>query len=283
MSEVFSIDIIKKERFSKLFPFLGSDKRTIKRENIDTVILHWTASDNLDGTIKTLKNKNYGYHFLILKDGKIIQSAEIDRKLSHAGESYGPQGKFCNNYTIGVSFVTIGKPKGQPPIPFNNEQIEATVELLADLKTQLPNLKWITGHHWVSPRRKIDPYNFPFDEFLSKLNNKLKENKITSTPFKIWRTGDGIQGDPNKQDGLIKKGTQLSFNGNRYDRGYLTNEVEKYDELFAGINDVDDNLTDTPSDENKENQTNTGGTIVKITPPNETTRRNNLGNIITTI
>ena len=54
-------------------------------DDINTIVLHWTAGASITSDVTTLKSKGYGYHFLIDKQCKIYQGAPATRKLSHAG------------------------------------------------------------------------------------------------------------------------------------------------------------------------------------------------------
>ncbi len=59
---------IKQNEFNNITPFFRNYK-TRDINDIDTVVLHWTAGSTVDGAVRTLLKKGYGYHFLISKDG----------------------------------------------------------------------------------------------------------------------------------------------------------------------------------------------------------------------
>jgi N-acetyl-anhydromuramyl-L-alanine amidase AmpD len=223
-------DNVKNEDFKIIQPYF-LNKKTMDIDDINTIVLHWTAGASITSDVTTLKSKGYGYHFLIDKQGKIYQGAPATRKLSHAGNSYGPKGRYVNSYSIGISFSMLGTEGNNK---FNNQQITACANLILDLKKSIPNLKYITGHHWISPGRKIDPYTFPFDEF-------IRRPKIKSAGFELWKTGyapfpeklDDCKCIKQRSGGGCKqssggcKGPGRSENGTRY--GYserdLSNEV----------------------------------------------------------
>ena len=212
---------IKKEDFKLIQPYF-LNKKTMESSNINTIVLHWTAGASINSDIKTLKSKGYGYHFLIDKEGKIFQGAPASRKLSHAGNSYGPKGRFVNSYSIGISFSMKGT-EG-----FNNEQVNACANLILDLKKSIPNLKYVTGHHWISPGRKVDPYTFPFDDF-------IRRPKIKEAGFELWKTGyapfpeklNNCQCIEKRSDGSCKKSKgDCKGPGNYgYSERNLSNEV----------------------------------------------------------
>jgi N-acetylmuramoyl-L-alanine amidase len=141
---------------------------------IDTVILHATAGSTLEGAISTLRAKGYGYQYLIDKDGKVYKGAPANAAVAHAGDSVGPQGRYCNRYTIGVCFVNLngqeikvvdGKKKlvvtGKLD-PYTPAQMASCRELLRELRKAIPTLKYLTTHAIVSPGRKTDPLGFNY-------------------------------------------------------------------------------------------------------------------------
>ena len=145
---------------------------------VDTIVLHATAGSSLAGAIETLRERHLGYHYLIEKDGTITKALPNKRQTGHAGNSYGPheeatgvtrkqvfvKGKgwmyvadsSVNSYSIGISFVNLNDGSD----PFTTEQFEACRELIGELRTAMPELKFITTHYGVSHRRKSDPMGF---------------------------------------------------------------------------------------------------------------------------
>lgn len=247
MADTQRLEFTPNDKFRKLIPFLSNGTRSKKRENIDTICLHWSAGFTLNDAVSTLRSKGYGYHFFIEGNGMVTQGEEVDRAAAHAGVSFGPQGLWLNNYSIGVSFVKRGSEKAAPgSTQFSETEVDACARLILDLKLAMPQLKWITGHQWVSPRRKVDPYTFPFENLVKRLNLTMKQKKMAGPEFQIWRTGDGIGGDPDNYTGLNKSGTELYkiHKGDKYrfDKGYLTSAVANANEsdLSPSVADADD-------------------------------------------
>lgn len=249
MASTQKLEFVDGGRFKRLNPFLLASKSTpvMDRDRVDTIVLHWTAGSTLSGALGRLKENRYGYHFFIGRDGTIIQGAETDKGMNHAGISFGPQGLWVKQYSISISFIMTGQ-EGEGR-EFNTLQFEATKNLILNLKLAYPQLKWITGHHWIAPRRKIDPFTFPFEQLTSELNSALdssgvSNNRSDAPRFEIWRTGDGINGDESNQEGLTKKGSYLtrvvSGTEYRFDRGALTGEIANFEEVSPSLADVDD-------------------------------------------
>lgn len=150
---------------------------------ISLVVMHSTAGSSLAGAISTLRQKGYGYHYLIDKDGTVWKGAPYSRSVGHAGNSYGPReeskrvsrrqdshsnfvaGCSVNGYSIGISFVNENNGK----VPITQVQLNSAEELVKELKAALPKLEWITTHAIVSPHRKTDPRLFGLNSFAKQV------------------------------------------------------------------------------------------------------------------
>lgn len=142
-------------KISVLSPWLAHRAR--KRGTvIDTIVMHATAGSSLIGAIETLQERGLSYHYLIEKDGTTTKCVPYQSCAFHAGASVGPQGKACNEYSIGISFVNMNNGKD----PYTKEQSQAATDLIVTLRGAIPGVKWITTHYWISPGRKDDPKGF---------------------------------------------------------------------------------------------------------------------------
>jgi len=196
-------------------PFKSSDRNL---SNINTVVLHWTGGSSITSSIDILKSKNLGYHFLIDKDGKIYQGADVDKKVSHGGNSYGPNGNYVNSSSIGISFGMLGSGDDKT---FSDNMYTVCANLISKLKGTIPTIKFITGHHWVSPGRKIDPYTFDFFKLRSMIDGDVTVWKTEDSPF---------------PEGLTKQGTDYVGPGNyEYSKKALSKEFS--DQSFNSDND----------------------------------------------
>jgi N-acetyl-anhydromuramyl-L-alanine amidase AmpD len=182
MAEIQPFVNLSQNNFNLIKPFFKKirDGRSRDLSTVNTVVLHWTAGANLSSDIATLRNDNNGYHFLIDKSGNVYQGCPLNKMVGHAGYSYGPKGSNVNDYSIGISFSMRGILDDGSQEEFTDAMYESCINLIKDLKIAVPTLEFITGHHWISPRRKIDPYTFNF--------NRLKGGVDPS--FKIWKTED---------------------------------------------------------------------------------------------
>lgn len=84
---------------------IGASKGTIKPEGI---VIHYDASGSSESTIRHLKNQGLGYHFLLPRRGEIIQLAETNEKLYHAGRSKWGMYENLNDHFLGICFCSWG-------------------------------------------------------------------------------------------------------------------------------------------------------------------------------
>lgn len=182
---------ISKEKLRNLSPFLNAGKGGLNPNRVNTIVLHWTGGSSLNGAIVTLRQStsNNGYHFIVEQDGTITQTLPLSEKANHGGYSFGPNGKYTNNNSYGISMVG-----GEKDFEVVNEELMSSLVLLInDVVTINPNIKFITGHHEIAPGRKVDPYNFDFAELIKRLDKKLIYWKAGDAPYTgpVQFTSDG--------------------------------------------------------------------------------------------
>ena len=79
--------------------------------SIDVIVLHADAGTSDIGTISWIQRaeSKVSYHYLVGRTGTVYQFVPDDRKAWHAGVSSFEGRKFCNNYSLGVSFANDQK------------------------------------------------------------------------------------------------------------------------------------------------------------------------------
>lgn len=92
-------------------------------------------------------------HFLIERDGAIVQYVGCDKRAWHAGLSSWQGRDNCNDFSIGIEL------EGADNIAYDDHQYAQLVRLIASLLTHYPTLSAaaITGHEHIAPGRKTDP------------------------------------------------------------------------------------------------------------------------------
>lgn len=150
---------------------------------VTAIIYHYTAGGSLSGTVKWFQNPDskVAAHYVIGKDGTVVQMIALDRAAWHAGTSVLGGAEGVNQFSIGFEIVNWGKLtnrdgkfytytghlyQGPQPIaadgaywePYTEDQYKAVVRLTAALLGKYP-IRHITGHSDVAtPKgRKIDP------------------------------------------------------------------------------------------------------------------------------
>lgn len=128
----------------------------------DFVIIHHTAQDSLQQTIQTfiLERTQVSAHYIIGKDGFIVQMLHDELRAWHAGASKWGNNTDMNSCSIGIELDNNGFE------PFTDIQINNLMILLDKLKKDynIPAANFI-GHADVAPKRKSDPsILFPWEK-----------------------------------------------------------------------------------------------------------------------
>lgn len=89
-------------------------------------------------------------HFLIRRDGELVQFVPLGERAWHAGVSNWKGRERCNDFSVGVEL------EGSDSQPFEPVQYRRLAELAALLQTVLP-IEDIVGHQDIAPGRKTDP------------------------------------------------------------------------------------------------------------------------------
>ena len=139
--------------------------RTTRKAEIDSVVIHYISAVNIDKKdpfnigliLKIFRDYKYSAHYLIMRDGEIWKLVNEENVAYHAGKSklHGKSvSNSCNDFSIGIELA------GGKWIDYTDEQYEALIELLNDIKTRYNiNKENIVGHSDIAPERKVDPGN----------------------------------------------------------------------------------------------------------------------------
>lgn len=105
-------------------------------------------------------------HFLIHRDGGVVQFVPCRQRAWHAGVSVWQGRPRCNDFSIGIEL------EGSDFVPFTAAQYAALTRLTRRLQRAYP-LRSIVGHADIAPERKTDPGPF-FDwtRFRTSLKGK---------------------------------------------------------------------------------------------------------------
>lgn len=121
----------------------------------------------------TIAGLKVSSHFLIRRDGEIIQFVPCQRRAWHAGASRWRGQERCNDFSIGIEL------EGSDTTPFTDAQYSALASLTRCICKHYP-IADITGHEVISPKRKTDPGpNFDWQAYANLIGNG--DNVINQT------------------------------------------------------------------------------------------------------
>ena len=89
-------------------------------------------------------------HFLVRRDGHVVQFVPTTRRAWHAGVSRWMGRERCNDFSVGIEL------EGSDNQPFETAQYAALAELLRAIAARHP-VGEVTGHSDIAPGRKTDP------------------------------------------------------------------------------------------------------------------------------
>ena len=89
-------------------------------------------------------------HFLIRRDGELVQFVSADARAWHAGVSRWRDRERCNDFSIGIEL------EGCDDCGFEDVQYDRLTRLIVDLRERYP-VEDVVGHSDIAPGRKTDP------------------------------------------------------------------------------------------------------------------------------
>jgi len=89
-------------------------------------------------------------HFLVRRDGGVIQFVSCNARAWHAGMSSWRGRERCNDFSIGIEL------EGCDDMPFESAQYDCLSTLVETLVRHYP-IAGLTGHSDIAPGRKTDP------------------------------------------------------------------------------------------------------------------------------
>lgn len=102
---------------------------------------------------KEIQHLKVSAHFLIRRDGELIQFVNTDKRAWHAGQSCCEGREQVNDFSIGIEL------EGTDTDLFSNQQYRKLAELIGLLRTEylLITDQGLHGHSDIAPGRKTDP------------------------------------------------------------------------------------------------------------------------------
>lgn len=108
---------------------------------------------SVDASFDALVGLEVSAHFLIRRDGELVQYVACADRAWHAGLSSFAGRSHCNDFSIGIEL------EGCDDLPFEDEQYQQLIELTQVLMAAYPQITRdrIVGHSDIAPGRKTDP------------------------------------------------------------------------------------------------------------------------------
>lgn len=147
-------------------------------ERLFTNRLDWDAHPYF----QSIRDLRVSAHFVIRRDGKLLQFVSCDRRAWHAGVSTWRGRDNCNDYSIGIELEGL---EGQT---FEPAQYTVLVSLLRSLARRHRALQ-VVGHEHVAPTRKHDP-GAGFDWVLLATRLRWRAGRV---PFAARSSNDAVQ------------------------------------------------------------------------------------------
>jgi len=109
--------------------------------------------ETVDPIFSDLRGLRVSCHYIIDRQGRVIQCVADHRRAWHAGQSSWLGRERCNDFSIGVEII------GDEHSPFTLPQYHSAARLSSQLLHRHPmiNRERIVGHIDVAPGRKWDP------------------------------------------------------------------------------------------------------------------------------
>ncbi|WP_102797228.1 1,6-anhydro-N-acetylmuramyl-L-alanine amidase AmpD [Bowmanella denitrificans] len=101
----------------------------------------------------SLRGLQVSSHFVIYRDGHIVQHVPVYERAWHAGQSVFQGQSNCNDFSLGIEL------EGTDNQPYEQQQYQSLVGLSQAILQICPaiNLSRIVGHCDIAPGRKTDP------------------------------------------------------------------------------------------------------------------------------
>ena len=123
----------------------------------------------------TIAGAKVSAHFLVRRDGELIQFVSCAKRAWHAGESSWKGRARCNDFSVGVELEGTGE------VPYTDAQYARIAELARALAARYP-IADIAGHSDIAPGRKTDPgASFDWLRFRSLLDVRRRRSKKSSS------------------------------------------------------------------------------------------------------
>jgi AmpD protein len=106
-----------------------------------------------DPSFADLHGLTVSAHFLVRRDGRVLQFVSCNERAWHAGVSRFGGRDQCNDFSVGIEV------EGSDHVAFSPAQYESLGALIVALGSRYPLIA-VAGHEHIAPGRKTDPGPF---------------------------------------------------------------------------------------------------------------------------
>ncbi|MEO7717621.1 MAG: N-acetylmuramoyl-L-alanine amidase [Capsulimonas sp.] len=152
-------------RVDRFYPFVRSPHVSPRPfwTNIDCVVVHSTAGTRFDSAVTIFQSpkSRVSAHYIVGKDGRVVQMVPIGMQSWHAGISSLDGAPRVNAYSVGIEMVN--RNDGTDPYP--DVQYKAVAGIIRRLRTvcDIPDSRIVSHAQIALPKgRKSDPRSFDF-------------------------------------------------------------------------------------------------------------------------
>ncbi|MCS6775709.1 MAG: N-acetylmuramoyl-L-alanine amidase [Chloroherpetonaceae bacterium] len=148
------------------YPYIPSPNYDDRPEGVtvNCVVLHATVEPTVQGTINIFLDpaKRVSAHFIVGKEGQVIQMVPVEKRAWHAGPSELDGKPAVNDYSVGIEMVN--RNDGVDPYPEVQMQAVAGIIRFVRSRYVIPDERIVSHATVARPAgRKTDPRNFDLD------------------------------------------------------------------------------------------------------------------------
>lgn len=151
------------QRINHTYRMVESPNQSVRpwMQQITCVVVHATATRSLDETLAIFSSptQHVSAHFVVDKDGTVVQTVPVQNRAWHAGVSRLGNDANVNDFSVGIEMVNANDGRD----PYTDQQYAAVAAIIRLLRTQcsIPDNRIVT-HSQIAlpPGRKQDPIGF---------------------------------------------------------------------------------------------------------------------------
>ena len=132
---------------------------------VNCIVLHSTVEPTTEGTMNIFLSpeKAVSSHFVVGRDGRVVQMVPVEKRAWHAGTSALEGVGKVNDFSVGIEMVNLNDGKD----PYSPEQMEAVAGIVRLIRSRydVSDARIVSHAEVALPAgRKSDPVGFDFEK-----------------------------------------------------------------------------------------------------------------------